>query len=176
MTSNILVLGTDHRFQTKSSEFSNGDHEAFDKFVRKLVVRHGVLAIAEELSPQALSEAGVEHSVPEHIARSLGKVHRYCDPDKGERRALGIRNEADIRGLELPRRQLSEVEVQEKVGLSHRLRGEFWLRELLNLNIWPTIFVCGANHTESFTNVLSSGGLSSEIVARDWAPDSSVGT
>lgn len=167
MTSVIHILGTDHRFQTKSSDFSSESHEAFSMFVRELVAQHRILAIAEECHPQALAEVGVERSVPECVARELGIAHRHCDPDKKTRVSLGILQENDIRISQFPKK-LSEVEVQERVKSSHRTREEFWLHQLLDINTWPALFVCGANDVESFTGVLRNSGLQPEIAARNW--------
>ena len=168
MSSVVLVLGTDHRYQTESSDFTAQNHRAFDHFVRKSVAEGKALAIAEESSPQALTEAGVEQSVPERIARSLRIEHRHCDPDRKTRAELGVMQEIDIRMSEFPRK-LSERDVQDKLDSSHRARENFWLRQLLDLNVWPVLFVCGANHVESFVELLRDRGLEPKLIALDWS-------
>jgi hypothetical protein len=118
-----------------------------------------VRAIAEEWSVGANELKGVHLSVRKDIADLLGIAHRYCDPSISKRKALGILiDEADTYlGEFLSGRGPQEVEAE--VRDSHARRRRYWLEQLLELDVWPLLFVCGATHTEPFSPLLQDNGI-----------------
>jgi len=167
MSRTALVLGTDHRYQTRDTDFAEVQHNAFAQFVAETCRAYGICAIAEENNTQALAEASVEESVPQRIAHTLGLTHQHCDPDRATRTKLGIRQENDIRAQAFLERW-SETVVQEKLEASHRARERYWLQQIIALNVWPVLFVCGADHSTSLLSLLPEHDVQVELVANDW--------
>lgn len=167
MSRAVHLLGTDHRYQMRDTDFTDAQHDAFARFVAETCRTYGICAIAEENNPQALAEASVEESALQRIAHTLGLTHQHCDPDRATRKNLGILQENDIRaGAFLER--WSEIVVQEKIKASHRVREGYWLQQIIALNMWPVLFVCGADHSTSLLSVLSEHDVQAELVANDW--------
>ena len=167
MSSTVLVLGTDHRFQQRSAEFTEPQHQAFAAFVLATAKQAGVAGLAEENSVAALAEAGVTQSTVELIAHELGLWHRYCDPDMKTRAKLGMLQENEIRISAFPEK-LTEEEVQRRLVGSMRDREAYWLSELAEFNTWPVLFVCGAEHSLPFLDLLKGRGINAVFVAEDW--------
>lgn len=167
MSHTVLIVGTDHRFQTRSPDFTEPRHRRFAAYVLDTVKANGVAALAEENNHQALAEADVSESTIQTIARELGLKHRYCDPDTKTRTELGIRQENQIRISVFPK-QLTEAEVQQRLDESMRARERYWLSELVEFNVWPVLFVCGAEHSSPFLNLLRKNNFDAVLVAQDW--------
>ncbi len=137
----------------------------------------GVTAIAEELSTEALARIEPDtsaHSVAKQIASSQGLKHVYCDPDSNERLEAGIPTDE-----ELGRRAHAEwMRTDEPMGDALRrfrtetypAREEIWLSRLrVNTNLKQKIlFICGADHIDSFSSLLANNDISFEVLERDW--------
>jgi hypothetical protein len=121
------------------------------------------------MSLEALSQKLSAASVCQRIADAIGVPHRYCDPDNRQRQILGICDETDIRSRAFLN-NWNGAATDQKVRASHESRERFWLDQLLVLDLWPVVFVCGANHAKSFSSVLKLRGLHVDVVANDWAP------
>lgn len=163
----VHVLGTDHRYQMSDADFTDAQHNAFVQFVAETCRAYGICVIAEENNPQALVEASIEESVLQRIAHTLGLTHQHCDPDRVTRTKLGILQENGIRARAFLERW-SERVVQEKLEASHHLREQYWLQQIIALNMWPVLFVCGADHSTSLLSLLSEHDVQVELVASDW--------
>jgi hypothetical protein len=124
-------------------------------------------ALAEENNYQALAEAGLRESTVQIIAHKLGLKHFYCDPDRQQRSDLGIQQENDLRVTAFFKK-LADSIVQEKIDESMRRRERFWLAKILEQNVWPTVFICGANHSLAFLDLLGKNNINATLVAQDW--------
>src|SRR5215470_10375498 len=88
--------------------------------------------------------------------------HRYCDPDRAEREALGIPvdepdpSEAAFWASENNRAKAAAL-AEAKWTAYWSCREQFWLDRLLDSGIWPVLFVCGSTHTERFRVQLAEG-------------------
>ena len=167
MTRTVLVLGTDHRFQRRSPEFTEPQHQRFASFILTTAREGGVVALAEENNVEALAEANVAESTIEVVAHELGLKHRYCDPNMKTRARLGMLQENQIRISAFPGK-LTEAEVQWRLEESMRARERYWLSELVAFNTWPILFICGANHSLPFVELLRVNKFDTILVAQDW--------
>jgi len=167
MKATVLVLGTDHGFQRLDSKFTVEQHEAFQAFLVHLLEAKKISALAEENNRAALAEAKLAESTIEKIAREHGLPHLYCEPDREERSRLGIKQENEIR-ISAFFQGLGEPAIQKEINESMRFRERIWLERLLEWSRWPVLFVCGANHSLPFMNLLSESHVEAELVAEDW--------
>ena len=161
----IIVVGTSHSLQRTSLELKG--------FLEHACRTFGANAVAEEMSEEALSQHGGAECIPMQVARALDIQHRLCDPNNAERAKLGIQQEADIRAHALPS-VLSESEVAVRLADSNARRERYWLEQLRALNVWPVLFVCGADHVASFLQLLKHEGIAAHIAAEDWASNTTV--
>jgi len=100
----------------------------------------------------------------------MSLVHRYCDPGSSIRKKLGVaEDEADIY-LRGRFQGLDEKEVQTMIGDDRKKREQYWVKEIKDLGVFPVLFICGANHTLSFADMVSLGGLSGEVLCENWSP------
>lgn len=165
----VYILGTSHRYQFRDSGIRISEHQRFDKMIRQYVKDLDICGIAEECNHEALANLGIQKSSVEDIAAKLSLPHHYCDPDMKTRNSLGIYQENRIRALaHLHDEELSEEVIQRRTRESLIRREHYWANELKALNIWPVLFVCGANHAQSFATVLDIHGLIGVIKEQDW--------
>ena len=167
MPHTVLVLGTDHRFQTRSHDFSESQHQQFASYVVATARAHKVAGVVEENNPQAVAEAEMEESTVQTIARTLGLKHLHCDPDRETRTALDIFQENDIRASAFFEK-VNETEIKRRIDESLRKRERYWLTQLQQFDTWPVLFICGANHALPFLDLLRTNNVDTILVARDW--------
>jgi len=170
----VVLVGTEHKFQIPLDGPHRAGIESFRNTIRKLLVQHTLLAIAEEMFPAALLEANVQESVAQQLCKELGGLpHNFSDPTKNERRALGILDNGDmmIKSMEndWSREQLDSA-IHINMEVSYRIREREWLRRIQEFDKWPLLFICGANHFTNFAKLLRESGLSVIDAYQDWLP------
>lgn len=141
-------------------------------YLEELCRAFGVRAIAEEMSEEALSYSGASSSVPQRAASAMRVSHRYCDPSRAERARLDIPQENEIRKQAFfSDEDPSEQRIEALIANANAKRELCWMKELVSLNKWPVLFVCGAEHVSSFSNLLAQQDISVHVASADW-PDS----
>jgi hypothetical protein len=164
-TNDIAVVGTSHTYQLPGAPAA----AAFEAFIKSLFLSSNFAAIAEEMSIEALSERGATISVCKQVADKRGARHLYCDPDRQTRACLDIRQENGIRATAQSER-VSEEEIRKRIQASHDRREEYWLDRIIKLDSWPLLFICGADHVDSFVSKAREHGLSVKVLMPDWSP------
>jgi hypothetical protein len=159
----VTLIGTNHKYQLTGNAI---EHE-FCNRIEQICEEFKVRAIAEEMNVEALAQKHASQSLCERIANAKGIGHRYCDPNNEQRRALHIRQEQDIR-LEAFYKDWDNERLEREIRAAHEIREGHWLDQLLDLNCWPALFVCGANHVKSFRKALEAKGLHADVAAWDW--------
>ena len=170
----VVLVGTAHKFQLPV----NGPHAdgiaQFRIMILDLCRQQDLAAIAEEMNSHALQENGVTESVAQQLCASLGRRHQFSDPSPEERYKLGIRQDNDIRA-----EHLFDEWTQEQVDAdvlargcvpSDKIREQFWLRRIQELDAWPLLFICGANHFTSFAALLRAASIGVVEAHPDWEP------
>ena len=165
----IWLLGTDHRLQFKDRPYSERQHQAVAALLRDSARNFGITLVAEECSEEALRERNCASTAVQDVAKELEIEHCFCDPDRKQRNALGLEQENDIRVRSFFSSN-NERAIRGEVESSLCQREKEWLRRLVELSNWPVLFVCGANHVESFTTKLQGHGIEVAVIATNWAP------
>jgi hypothetical protein len=161
----VIVVGTSHTIQVADLDLK--------PFLKRLCQEFEVHAVAEEMNEEALAEKNCTVSIPMQVASELQMPHRFCDPNRAERAKLRIRQENDIRISAFPS-TLPESEVATRLAESHANRERYWLEQLRSLDLWPVLFVCGADHVASFSHLLTQENIVVQIAAEDWASNNTV--
>jgi hypothetical protein len=65
---------------------------------------------------------------------------------------------------------ISELEIPKQLQASHDRREQYWLDRILELDCWPVLFICGADHVDSFGAKARGCGLSVKVLISDWSP------
>ncbi|MER0169889.1 MAG: hypothetical protein DU489_04655 [Nitrosomonas sp.] len=167
MSRTALILGTDHRFQWKSPDFTDSQHQQFIAFVVTTARAYKVVAFAEENNPEALDEKGKKESVIQIMAREFAIPHRHCDPDRQKRAVLRISQENDIRAMAFLEGTTESI-IQQRIEKSMRDREHYWLEQLQEFKMWPVLFICGAAHSLPFFDLLHANNIDAILLAKDW--------
>jgi hypothetical protein len=122
------------------------------------------------MSLQALGQKGASTSICEQVSKEIGLEHRYCDPTNEQRAAIGIKGRQDIE-LEGFFNNWSKKKIAREISTSHLLREKFWLDEMINMDRWPVLFICGADHVDSFCALARKNGFQADVIVRDWADE-----
>jgi hypothetical protein len=161
----IYLIGTWHRFQVSTTAIikdndpyvSAKDIDNFREFLFDAARSISSGAIGEEMSSSRVQEFQGGASVTKEVAEALGIRHEFCDPDREERKALGLATAA-------------ELQHDERSGFPRR--ETFWLKRIWPLLARaPVIFVCGSNHIESFGARLKDNGVTTRVLCCEWLPD-----
>lgn len=159
----VVLIGTHHPYQIPG----NAGSDAFGAFLALACSAFDVRAIAEEMSTEALLESSVTRSVAEEISESRALQHRYCDPNSVQREELGIvgENTVRIRGFFS---NWDEAAVQTELRRIYAIREGVWADQLIEVDAWPTLFVCGCDHVSHFRDLLRTRGIKVSVLARNW--------
>jgi len=147
----VYLIGVNHKYQLGLGgepirvEGTPAEFAEFEQFIRDSIDTYHIRAVAEEMSLAALKKHFISgDSVLCRLARAAGVAHRYCDPDPETRNRLNIESN------------------------DHRER--HWIEELTSLNVFPVLFVLGADHIDSFGLLLREHGFTPSTLARAWQP------
>jgi predicted methyltransferase len=176
MTPTIFIFGTNHRLQCGAEKCSKEHIENFRGYVREICEAHAVQFVVEEMSEKGLERYDVQSTVARQVAKELALAHEYTDLDDSERSRLHI-SDGDLAGiaLSLSRREQSnrgnasctrEALTQR---LSNPIRERYWAATILAKDVWPTLFICGADHVLSVSSIL--GGLVERICILEYDHD-----
>jgi hypothetical protein len=170
----LSIIGVAHRAQARkrNSELTDAQR-AFAFCLRRLLEQVKSKFIAEEHSTEALTELG-EISIVKEIADEQGIEHRFCDPTRAERLAIGYK---DGQSLQLSwfmggeENELSPDELRLKAHATEiaryfPIRERFWLERLNGSRDSDAIFICGDGHIESFGKLLEGSRIPYRIVER----------
>jgi hypothetical protein len=161
------IVGTSHDYQRARSDCGRSGTGEFRTALTAIATQKEIRAIAEEMSHEGLH--GADDSVCRQVASALGVPHRYCDPSSQERAALGIAEDDRIRmSGHLSGRDPRAIE--EDVRASFARREGLWADCVMDLDAWPLLFVCGANHAEPFRQRLQAFGIEARVLVENWAP------
>jgi hypothetical protein len=181
----IYIIGTWHRFQVWAETIRNGESfgvrkehvEAFENYLTDLARSLKADMIAEESSEDFVADHGHgATSVAEDITKQLSIQHLFCNPSKSEYRALGLKFGAEMRdhALTISRQTGREIDdvFDEEVRKQSSVREAFWRERLESWgpNNKTIIFVCGADHVDSFKEELGTKGILARIQYREWTP------
>lgn len=182
MNRTVFLLGTDHKYQHNSKYYEAVSKDAILKFKSYLVSvceYNSIKTIGEEFHISHLKKDR-KMSVPREVALSLNICHKYCDPDRDEQIKFGIKESGFFtQNKKLPEflqpeeiQKLTQEEADELEWKEDLKREPIWLSKILELNVWPLLFICGPKHIESFSKLLIAESFKVNIVNKNWEPQS----
>ncbi len=141
----VRIIGADHRIQWIPQLPGLGWISRIAEFTQYLKVQcadHMIQLIGEEFSEYLVQSNHAQDSTARRTAKEIGCSHLFCDPDSGERVALGIRDNFD--------------------------RESEWLRRLAASGFQRILFICGEDHADTFAVRLQDAGYDAQVVGRNW--------
>ncbi len=171
----LHIIGLAHRAQVRKPEAEMTEAQrTFACRLRSTIEEVRPVFIAEEESEEHLAERQ-EVSIAKEIADEKGIEHRFCDPIRAERRAIGYRDGQSIE-IEMFMRDrvgLSSEEIHNKaraieIGRYFPIRERFWLERLNGCHDRDAIFICGDGHikSDSFRGLLENSHIPYREVER----------
>lgn len=171
----IDLIGLNHGYQLVGC--TSHDWPAFNQYLSEICQMKKNDLIAEELSEDAIkvhSNLGARGSVAKDVASQLGITHLFCDPNKRERKCLGIhwtRKEiAESMGFGNVLNPDQVAIVDKKERAEWVIREGFWLTKLQKMNSRHGVFILGTQHVASFEQLLRSDGFDARVEKEDWEP------
>ena len=171
----LHIIGIDHGVQSRGAD--EGETEAqqtFSRLITQSIQDVHPIFVAEEDSEEHLLDTK-KVSIAEQVAHSAGIDHRFCDPNRAERKSIGylrsdeilMRHKARL-GFNLSLEQASLKASAIEVGQYFPRREQFWLQRLEGCREEDAAFICGDGHIESgsFTTLLESERIPYKILHR----------
>jgi hypothetical protein len=169
----LHIIGLHHRAQAqRPGNQLTGPQQAFADSLRRTIEQVRSSFIAEEDSAEALCER-YQVSIAKEIAHEQGIEHRFCDPTREQRKAIGC-----VDGQTLEREMLmhddsnlsnEETRIKARAIETARnspIRERFWLERLDGCRDHDAVFICGDGHIDSFGRLLKSNGVPCVVVER----------
>jgi hypothetical protein len=122
----------------------------FKSYINGLVNKFGIKAIAEEIDME---------SIPSELAQDLNLKYVNIEPSPKERVALSIPSLNQIENsifMEFDNfdSEDAQLECERRKQEVYRAREREWLKRITQIQEDPILVVCGANHFESFSELL----------------------
>ncbi|MCY4613324.1 MAG: hypothetical protein OXB94_06870 [Nitrospira sp.] len=108
----IVLIGTSHPYQTAEERCPPQGAQTFQRFLLEACRRYDIRTVAEEMNVEALVEVKRNESIPQRVASELSLTHLFCDPDRKQRRELGLLQENDIRIQQFSDPNISDDEIE----------------------------------------------------------------
>jgi hypothetical protein len=156
----IIIVGTSHQLQCGTNKHSSKKIEDFKSFIRRICKEEKIKYIVEEMSNEGLSFHGVERTIPLQIANELSIPHHTTDLTTELLKDLGISDGHIMTySMNQPTNELKN-DMRELLTnkLLHPIRERYWLADILRLNTWPTLFICGDDHGDNMRDLINSIG------------------
>jgi len=166
---NVVLIGTDHgKFQMAKRD-TNEAHLFYSTLIEQCSTHH-IVALAEEMDVVALQKRGVDNTVAHRVAIKLGLNHQYSDAPPDIRRKLGIAESTQQIQINGFYNNSSPEQIEAEIRKSNEVREKYWLERLNEANQWPVLFVCGAFHVKSFSELMRRDGIDVTVAFEDWTP------
>lgn len=151
----IIVLGTSHPLQCGSKECAEKQIENFKRCLKQILSDYKIKYIVEEMNDERLKNHEVENTLAYALSKDMeGIKHKYVDLSSEQLAELFVYIDHFMF------RESTNCNKKNKRELLHRhllnpIRERFWLSNILYLDTWPTLFICGSDHINSMTDLIN---------------------
>jgi len=160
----IYLIGVKHKIQyskspnSEETESQTNARNSFKEYIWELITTKKPALVAEEFNEQVLEYLKSNSHVKE-IADELNVEHRFCEPSSDERVEMGVPG----MGYE----GVSDEDIEK----FHKLREEFWMGKITENIGGDVLYICGANHIQSFKFLLESNNHNVVILEEYYAKE-----
>lgn len=186
----IYLIGVNHAIQDYRLKDLAALIEDFKAYLYAAIADHKIKVLAEEYNEEYL-EGKNPNSVLKDISESSPhKVpHLYCDPNTAERKSIGMPSdekmeEEALKYFNFPYRSFKafigsedfdlalfdKLKKQKKlIGKQYwPLREQFWFDKVKRHIDENILFIVGACHIASFSNLIKHNGYKFSVINEDW--------
>ena len=129
--------------------------QEFKQWLEQICKNYGIKCIVEEMTDEDLQIQGVENTIAYALSKNLNlKKHLYTDLSNEHIADLYVFIDAFMLREPTNERKNSKRELLHQ-HLLNPIRERFWLANILNLNIWPTLFICGIDHVNNMVELIN---------------------
>lgn len=176
----IYLIGVDHEIQHDGIGCASLSlRNKFSVFLKNKIVEYDITLLAEEFSEEALYEISkgkiaTVKNVAEELKSEKPKVeHKFCDPNKKERKIIGIPCREEIKSMlniqgPVCENSVEDNRIKEEERKYYPTREQFWFGEISNYLNRNIIFVCGAEHVRNFEILLTEKKYKPIILVESW--------
>lgn len=151
----VIILATTHTIQCGLHPLETVNLE-FETLVSRILDENEILHISEEWSLDALEEWKVKFTVAKKIARKQKTKHFYIDLNRKKRFDFGINFDFILLSNgKLFKSDMSSCRDKLTRLLTDPIRERLWISKILQINVWPMLFICGLDHVESVYQLFS---------------------
>ena len=170
MSTELYILGTSHRLQCGSAEWTQANIFAFVTELRRLCETYKIQRIAEEMTADGLTQHKVTETIGERVAKDIGIPHQPVDLSQEER--IGVSIDDSVVIATVRRRGIFDSGPFREAfdDLADGIRERVWVARVLSREEWPILFICGSDHAVSVRRLCRSLGMNAKIVHRDYEP------
>ena len=158
-----ILIGTSHSIQRGEK----AESEEFKFYLKSICDSYNIKAIAEEIDNKCVS-------IAKQITDEYTLYYKIIEPTPEEKRDLNIEIEDEITSNIMlkydirqwpsdveshPRAHTIYEEYKDLIQATYRRRESEWLKRIQELNFWPLLIICGADHYEPFAQLLSENGI-----------------
>ncbi len=150
----IIVIGTSHPLQCGNEECSNEQVQEFTQWLEQICKKREIKCIVEEMSAEGLKNSGVENTIAYTLSKNLNLKHHYTDLSSEHVADLCIFIDDFMLREPTNEKKTSKRELLHQ-HLLNPIRERFWLANILNLNVWPILFICGSDHVNNMVELIN---------------------
>lgn len=165
----VVLVGTSHKFMYFRGGAEDVVLKEFIDYLKDLCKAHSIQAIGEEASLEEVHNRKTEKSIAKSLADEIAIRHGYCDMNNAERAINGVIHMNTIKAQGWLSNS-SEEQIAAEVRASHAIREREWLKRIIELDIWPVLFVCGAEHVPHIKKLILDNRIKAAIACNDWEP------
>ena len=168
----LYVLGTSHPLQCGSDKCSGTQIAAFQGELRRIFEAHDIRCIAEEMDAEGLRRHNVDSTIAQPLALSLGIQHHNIDLTDEERNRVSLGRSAFGEML-FGRGRSNDGGAKFQSGFDrilNEVRERCWVARILVRHQWPTLLICGAEHSQNVAKLWRRFGLKACVLHSDYEP------
>ncbi|MDD1779034.1 MAG: hypothetical protein LUQ65_12785 [Candidatus Helarchaeota archaeon] len=186
----IYLIGVNHGVQDYRWKQYAALIEEFQAYLYAAITNYKITRLAEEYNEDYL-EGKNPNSVLKDISESSPHKlpHLYCDPNTAERQSIGMPSDEEMEEEALKSFNLSyrsfkafivsedfDRELFDKLKKQKKLIGkrywplreQFWLDKVKRHIDENILFIVGACHIESFSDLIKHNGCKFSVINEDW--------
>ena len=164
----LYIVGTNHPLQCGASSCSSASIVEFRNEIHRICEDRNIRRIAEEMNQEGLERQDVLSTVARCVAGALGIEHQYVDLTAAERVSLGLNDAPFVANFMYLKSSTHNVFKKRLAALVADVRERIWITRILSTGSWPTLFICGADHSQSVKKLWRRFMLPVEVIHSDY--------
>lgn len=167
----LYILGTSHPLQCGSAECSPAQVDAFRAELQRIFTVYKIKCVAEEMTDEGLKRLDVSSTLAQQEALQNDIQHHSVELSEEERHRFSL-SQSEFVSL-LTSISSNDGGAKLRNGFDRSLcevRERCWIARILAKQQWPTLLICGADHSRSVAKLWRRFGLKVFVLHEDYEP------